>query len=212
MTPSPPLNRRHLAKGMMWAAPAIVVSSTVPAYAASQLSKTTSRQFYRTVARKSASGRCNVTTNPTRGYIDSLPYKSPAGNSNSDRVVGSSNGYWVEGSAGIVQGVSITTTITFNHAIQIEPTGSYGSNVIPAGWILTQTNSRTITMTYTAAQWRVSTSQIGSGDATGFFIQFKVTDGCVSVGNLSVSLQTSMTYTDANGRATLYNNANPVYI
>ena len=188
----PSATRRHLVKGAMWSAPAVVAGSSIPAYAASQLSTTTSRQYYRTVARKAMTGRCNVITNPVRGYLDSLPCKSPAGNSNDNRVPGSSNGYWVEVIVGIVQNVSIQTTITFNRNILIENTGSYGANIIPSGWKVTQTDARTIVMTYTAPQWQVSTSVLGSGDATGVFIQFKVTASCVASGGLSITSRSSM--------------------
>lgn len=205
------VSRRSLAKGMAWAAPVVLSAASVPAYAASKrgTATTTAGQYFRTVARKAMTGLCNVTTNPTRGYIDSLPYKSPAGNSDSNRSTTSSNGYWVEGSAGTVTNVSITSVITFNRSIQIEPTGSYGANVIPAGWTVTQTSPTTLTLKYTAPVWQVSTSVNGTGDATGVFIQFKVTDGCVAAGGLTVTGQTTMTYTDANGTKTMTKNTGP---
>lgn len=209
-----PVNRRKLIKGASWAAPVALASSQIPAYAASKpgTSTSTTAQYYRTVARKAISGTCNVTTNPTRGYIDSLPYKSPAGNSNANRDPATSNGYWVEGSAGTVTNVTITTVIKFNHDIQIEPSGSYGNNVIPTGWTVTQTDARTITMTFSAASWQVSTSTAGSGDATGVFIQFKVTDSCVPASGLSVSGSTTMSYMDATGTKTLTKTTGPTYI
>lgn len=209
-----PPNRRQIVRGAAWSVPAVLSAGVVPAYASSKkgTATTTAGQYFRTVARKAMTGTCNVTTNPTRGYIDSLPYKSPAGNSNTNRDPATSNGYWVEGTAGTVTNITIKSVITFNHPIQIEPTGSYGNNVIPAGWTVTQTDPKTLTLTFTAATWNVSTSVVGSGDATGVFIQFKVTDACLAAGALTVTGQTTMTYTDAVGTKTMTKNTGPTSI
>lgn len=206
-----PPNRRQIVRGAAWSAPAVLSAGVVPAYASSKkgTATTTAGQYFRTVTRKAMTGACNVTSNPIRGYIDSLPYKSPGGNSNTNRDPATSNGYWVEGSAGTVTNVTIKSVVTFNHPIQIEPTGSLGANVVPAGWTVTQTDSKTLTMTFSVASWNVSTSVAGTGDATGVFIQFKVTDACLAARALTVTGQTTMTYTDAVGTKTMTKNTGP---
>lgn len=75
-----------------------------------------------------------------------------------------------------------------------------------------QTDSKTLTMTFSAASWDVSTSVAGTGDATGVFIQFKVTDACLAAGALTVTGQTTMTYTDAVGTKTMTKNTGPTSI
>lgn len=204
MSTSTSINRRNLVKGAAWAAPAVLTSVTVPAYAASKkgTSTTTAGKYYHTLYSKTPA-TCNPTTSPQYGYIDTMATRSPAGNGNSYRDPASSNGYWVEGTSGTVTNVSITTTYTFNHAIKLDATSTYwGANIIPAGWTVTQTSSTTIKVTYTAATWNVSTSVSGSGDATGFFLNFHVTDGCYANGGVTVSSSTTMTYYDATGLKT----------
>lgn len=192
------INRRNIVKGAAWGAPIVLASATIPAYAASRngTAKTTAGKYYHTL--KSATPAfCNVSTNPQTGYIDNLPYRSPKGNSNALRDPNSSNGYWVEGTAGTVTQVNIKTTYTFNHPIRL--TGKPVLN----GWSLVLSgDGKTLTATYSAPVWNVSTSASGSGDATGFLQEFAVTDGCFGDGVVKVTTSTVMTYRDANGLQT----------
>lgn len=207
-------NRRTLTRGALWAAPVLLASATIPAYAASQLgtAKTTAGKYYHTVSTTTPSG-CNVSTNPQYGYIDTLPYRSPAGNSNTRRDPNTSSGYWVEGTAGTVNNVTIVTTYTFNRAIQLDTSSTrWGANIIPSGWTVTQVDSSTIRVTYTATTWNVSTTVVGSGDATGFFLNFHVTAGCYPSRTVTISSTTVMTYFDANGKQTFTKNTGPTGI
>lgn len=202
------INRRNLVKGAAWSAPAILATATVPAYAASRggTAKNTQGYYYHTIYTKTPVG-CNVSTNPQAGYIDNLPYKSPKGNGNTLRDPNSSNGFWVEGTSGTVTEVSIKTTYTFNHPIQLTGTP------ILNGWKLAlSADGRTLTATYNAPIWQVSTTAAGSGDATGFLQDFAVKDGCFGSKVVQVSTNTVMTYKDANGLQTFTKNTGPTGI
>lgn len=202
------ITRRNLAKGAAWSAPAVLASATIPAYAASKggTAKTTKGVYYHTI--KSATPAfCNVSTNPQTGYIDNLPYKSPKGNSNTLRDPNSSNGYWVEGTSGTVTNVTIQTTYTFNHALQVR------STPVANGWnLVLSADGKTLTATYSAPVWNVSTTASGSGDATGFLWEFSVKDGCYGNGGLTVTASTVMTYQDANGLQTFTKSTGPTGI
>lgn len=202
------ISRRNLVKGAAWATPAIIATATVPAYAASTggTAKNTAGKYFHTL-KSSTPAFCSVSTNPQTGYIDNLPYASPKGNSNTLRDPNSSNGYWVEGTAGTVTQVNIKTTYTFNHTIRL--TGKPVLN----GWKLSLSgDSKTLTATYSAPAWNVSTTVAGSGDATGFLQEFAVTDGCFGSDVVKVTTSTVMTYKDANGLQTFTKTTGPTGI
>lgn len=189
------LTRRRLAQGAAWSVPAVIATTVVPAYAASKrgTATATKSQYWHTI--KSATPAfCNVVSNPQTGYIDNLPYRSPAGNSNTNRDPNTSNGYWVEGTAGTVTNITITTVYVFNRQIRLS------SGSVLNGWSVNlASDNKTVTATYTAPEWQVSTSVTGSGDASGFYQPFTVVEGCYPSRGVTVTTTTTMNYTDANG-------------
>lgn len=205
------ITRRNLVKGAAWTAPAVMVSSVVPAYAASQngTSPNGKAYYYHNISTITPSG-CNPISNPQVGYIDNLPSKSPAGNSNTYRNPASSNGYWIEGTAGTATNINISTTYTFNYDIKLDPSSTkWGANVVMPGWTITQTDARTIVATYYADTWEVSTAAVGSGDATGFFLNFHVATTCLSTRVLKISSSTVMTFNLSTGQQTYTKSTGP---
>lgn len=206
------VSRRSLAKGTAWAAPVILATAAVPAYAASRPGTSTSAQgvYYHSIGIRYPS-TCNLTSSPQTGYILNLPYsKTPlGGNSNRDTT---SRGYWVEGADGTVTDVAIRTTYTFSHDIQLTPSGPHGANVTMPGWTITQVDARTVTAVFRAPSWQVSTSVVGSGDATGFFLNYKLSSNCLAPRTFAVTTNTVMGYTDARGRQAFTKTTGPTII
>lgn len=205
------VSRRSLAKGAAWAAPAVLATAAVPAYAASRPGTSTSTRGVYFHAFKFRTATNCTSTNPQTGFIDNLPYRSTAGLGDSNRDPSTSKGYWVEGSAGTVTNVTIRSTYTFNYAITLVQNGIDGANVTMPGWTVTQVDSRTITAVYSAPTWNVSTAVAGSGDATGFFFNFRV-NNCITPTAITLTAATVMTYNDANGPQTFTKNTGPTQL
>lgn len=202
------ITRRNIVKGAAWSTPAVLATAAIPAYAASKngTAKTTAGQYFHTI-KSTTPAFCNPSTNPQNGYIDNLPYTSPKGNSNKYRDPNTSNGYWVEGTAGTVTDVQIRTTYTFNHPVQVKGTPTAN------GWSLALSADRkTLTATYTAPTWNVSTSASGTGDATGFLWEFTISDGCYGDKGVTVTTDTIMTWRDARGAQTFTKHTGPTGI
>lgn len=215
------ISRRNLAKGAAWAVPVVAATSMIPAYAASRVTATVTPQMWQTrYARLPTS--CSPTTNPIKGYLDTLPCNSPAydyvngvkGASNSDckQDPTTSDGFWLESTtAGTAIINSISVTYTFSTAVIFDGTtyatgnanstgGSrWNSNdILMAGWSITSKSSTSITLTYSGSGViDASTAVAGSGFATGYFINFRVSSTCTST--VTVTTAVTMNYTDATG-------------
>lgn len=211
------ISRRHLTRGIAWAAPVMLASTTVPLYAASQLTATGAIPQYYQSAYSRIPNSCNATSRPQGGYVDSMPIGSPVSNEFGDdgkRDPSTSIGTWLESSAsGTYMLNNIVRIWTFNHDIKIvdSPSGAAYSttgtstwsspNIIPDGWAVTQINSRTLQAVFTGSgTYTTSTAVVGSGDAFGLFINFQVLSGCFA--DLRVTTSTTVQYTDANGPQT----------
>ena len=213
------ISRRNLAKGAAWAVPVIAATSAIPAYAASRVTATVTPQFWQTRYAR-ATPTCNPTTDPIKGYLDTLPCNSPAksstGVSNSDckQDPNTSDGIWLEstnGAAGTAIINSVTVTYTFSAPVIFDGktytsgtanssgTSRWNSNdILMAGWSITSKSSTSITLTYSGSGViNASTAVAGSGFATGYFINFRVANQCIA--SMTVTTAVTMNYTDATG-------------
>lgn len=207
------VSRRSLAKGATWAAPAILATAAVPAYAASRPgTSTTTQGVYRHLIGIQYPSTCNLATSPQTGYINNLPYSFPSLGGDSKRDPLASRGYWVEGTAGTVTDIAIKTTYTFSHNIQLTASGPYGANVTMPGWTITQVDAKTVTAVYRAPSWQVSTAVAGSGDATGFFLNYKLSSNCLAPKIFAITTNTIMGYMDAKGRQAFRKTTGPTVI
>ncbi|MDY6055356.1 hypothetical protein [Micrococcus sp.] len=220
------VSRRAVATGLAWAAPAAAFVAASPALAASRSQLTaqnTTLQMYQKVYTKTPTS-CSAGSNPQVGYINTLCCNSPArdtamGNRNDSdcrQDPASSIGIWVEGGTGGQASIdSARITYSFNYPVSFDNASvgtagtSYfrgttvwsGGNMLQPGWSIESTTSTSITLVYSGSgAVDVSTSAVGSGFCTGYFIPFHATSGCYLSGALKVTTTRQVYWSDANGQ------------